>query len=354
LHSKGALKADESIDNAIINKPNEGGWTVDAQTGGFVFNREAESAISGWKKLGNSKAVTSVYQGQDLEQLYAALFGRKRSVLQAKIQSENTSFDEASVDQIDGYKMLPEVTWMRAKGKGEVTAEHVDYYYFKNNTSVFKNNVHPIVEWKNRQAKAPKICVLCKVNESKQKDDDELLMCTLCNRSFHLSCLHLKKSQIVGVSGLYGEEKDEGEWHCKECASQPMDVFTCWISLGDYTSSNSSLCVLPKSHRLLNNFFAPLKGNLLPGDYPGLQKNAALFHWQRAAVGLGDIILFNVKTVHGASKNTSDSFRLSMDTRVAASFFRPQVVFSANAKEGDPASSDDALQPSRNKKQKLN
>ena len=150
-------------------------------------------------------------------------------------------------------------------------------------------------------------------------------VCVL-DRGFHLSCLQVTKREIL-KGGMYGEEEAEGEWHCQQCAADPFDLFTCWISLGEYSPANSSLCVLPGSH-VLKDFFNPLKGNLLPGDYPALVKSK--WPWQKGRVGMGDIILFNVKTVHGASKNMSNSFRLSIDTRVSASYFKPSYWFGPN------------------------
>jgi hypothetical protein len=57
-----------------------------------------------WKALDYSKAMTDKYNGEMLHRLYGELFSQ--------------------------YKTLPSCTWLRAKGAGEITAAHVDYYYF--------------------------------------------------------------------------------------------------------------------------------------------------------------------------------------------------------------------------------
>ena len=177
---------------------NNGGWTVDAQTGGFVFNREKEDAIDGWYKLGNSIALTDVYNGECLKKLYTALFTQSRSPVSSTTTSASPrkrngytktpgekggpGMSGDAYMQYDGFNMLPQVTWLRAKGKGEVTADHADYYYFKNNTSVFINNRHPsVTDMASLQAKACGICQVCKLAKtSKQEEKDEFFTCRLC------------------------------------------------------------------------------------------------------------------------------------------------------------------------------
>ena len=47
--------------------------------------------------------------------------------------------------------------------------------------------------------------------------------------------------------------------------------------------------------------------------------------WRSSDMEAGDLLLFNVKTVHGASVNVSDEFRISMDTRVTFAERRPAL-----------------------------
>jgi len=293
LASKDAFEDGTPIEDAIIKNPKEGGWTVDAESGGFVFNREPDSAIRGWREIGWSDEVRSVYAGDDLRNFYRLLFGPERT---------NTT---------DGFKMLSEVTWLRAKGKGEVTAEHTDYYYFKENTSVYKDNRHPYVAGYSAEEKKA-------YAENSAKDDDGVhIRCDLCARVF-------ERAKVTPKLPADWCKEQNGEWHCEDCARQPFPFYTCWISLGNYQSGNSSLCVMPKS-QCLTEFHNPLKGNQLPHDFTTLVKNK--WGWYRAEITIGDIIIFNVKTVHAASKNISPSFRLSIDTRVSSNWFRPQCLY---------------------------
>jgi ectoine hydroxylase-related dioxygenase (phytanoyl-CoA dioxygenase family) len=56
--------------------------------------------------------------------------------------------------------------------------------------------------------------------------------------------------------------------------------------------------------------------------------------WQICDMKPGDIIIFNIKLVHGASENVSSEFRLSLDTRVVGS----PLVFNPRADTSDPIS----------------
>eukprot|EP00461_Guttulinopsis_vulgaris_P004750 UN04752 len=88
-----------SLSDAYINNTELDGWTVDAETGGFVNNRESDSAVAGWKKIGWCKEVRDVYAGDDLHAVYRFLWGQERT------------------EQEDGYVALTHNTWLRAKSK---------------------------------------------------------------------------------------------------------------------------------------------------------------------------------------------------------------------------------------------
>ena len=54
----------------------------------------------------------------------------------------------------------------------------------------------------------------------------------------------------------------------------------------------------------------------LPSDYQSLfapESNSVL--WHTSAVQAGDLILFDIRTVHASTTNSSKYFRISVDTR---------------------------------------
>jgi ectoine hydroxylase-related dioxygenase (phytanoyl-CoA dioxygenase family) len=106
--------------------------------------------------------------------------------------------------------------------------------------------------------------------------------------------------------------------YCPSCLNKPVDMWTCWIPLTKLSGTMSRLQVLPTSHLTISGYERPLhNAKLLPGDF--LIKQEQL-QWQTPSrMELGDIVLFNLKTVHRANPHTSSFFRLSIDTRVCKS-----------------------------------
>eukprot|EP00483_Globobulimina_turgida_P011959 UN11981 len=105
----------------------------------------------------------------------------------------------------------------------------------------------------------------------------------------------------------------EGPWHCPLCAAAPLAIYTTWISLSQLKAPRDSiLAMVPYSH-LLQEWDSPQSNSQVPGD----------FNWKMKWVipktaGYGDIVIFNIKTVHASSINKSSprSFRCSFDTRL--------------------------------------
>jgi hypothetical protein len=96
----------------------QAGWTTDAITGRVVDFRDPDEA--GWARVGASKAVQAIYNGPTL-QSYA----------------EQLLLDTDSPHRI---QTLPHYTWLRMKGRGDVTIEHADYYFFNRSTQMFAIN----------------------------------------------------------------------------------------------------------------------------------------------------------------------------------------------------------------------
>lgn len=194
----------------------------------------------------------------------------------------------------------PDCTWLRVMPSGGQTIVHADYYYFRTSTDLFSRN-------STRPAEAPSnVCGTC----SLVVPANSRVACALCGKQFHKKCC---------------QELFQGEYHCAACANSPFETFTCWIPLGHYTPLNGVLAVIPKSHTL-QGYDTPANNKLgkplVPGEYPAFSQRQNN-HWHTTAVHPGDLILFNIKTIHAATKNCAPCYRLSCDTRVAASPFDP-------------------------------
>jgi len=273
------------------------GWTVDAESGGIIGGREPDSAVAGWREVGNSKELTDVYDGAELHAFYQKLFAQDVSPSTSASSHRRT---------LPPYTSLPSCTWLRAKGPGEVTAEHADYYYFAKNTNIFGDfwQAKRDEDEKKQTEEERQTCQICRKND----DADSTLLCDLCDRGFHLRCLDPPLTSLP---------PDEQEWHCARCCNQPMSYWTCWVPLGDIEGYEGRLALIPGSHTLAG-YDKPVREDLLPGDFSRSFETSSV--WQTPTrLGQGDVILFNIKTIHAATRNGGEKFRLSLDTRVTTS-----------------------------------
>jgi hypothetical protein len=289
------------------------GLVVDAETGGsesFNNTKLKDSTTKEWSNIGKSAVMKNVYYGDSLKLLYQRLFENDASYTTRQSQRKNAL----------PYTALTDCTWLRAKGSGETTPEHVDYFYFANNTKIFstsyiekKMNSMMIgsddeedEEEDSSESEAEEGSHTCKLCHD-SKHAATTVICDICDHGYHLSCL---KPQLFEVP-------KEDCWNCYECRNQSFNYWTCWIPLGDLTANDGRLALIPESHNTYGGYTAPrkLEEELIPSEYTKQEERTA--KWVIPTnIGRGDIILFNIKTIHAASQHTGDKFRLSIDTRI--------------------------------------
>jgi 1-deoxypentalenic acid 11beta-hydroxylase len=96
------------------------------------------------------------------------------------------------------------------------------------------------------------------------------------------------------------------------------EMYVCWIPLGDYAPTDGGLSVCEQSHVLTQKHIesgvqADSKRELPPDFH---QKSVQLsLPWVGAEYKMGDVVIFDIRTVHSGLSNTSDRVRLSIDTR---------------------------------------
>jgi hypothetical protein len=280
------------------------GWTVDAESGGLVNapEKDDDAATQGWHGIGNSAELVAVYNGPSLHAFFLQLFAHE------------PSFQAHPTRNRDGHMpfvMLPNCTWLRAKGPGEVTAEHIDYYYFSKHSSIFGDHFvppHGTTEHLDEATREQQeTCQICHSNAR----PESTLICDLCGRGFHMDCLRPKVA--VAPTTIPGTDQEQ-EWHCYTCQNSPLPYWTTWVALGNISGLDGRLALIPGSHRL-EGVEAPTHDGLLPRGYTKSFESRAV--WQTpSTIAMGDIIVFNIKLVHGATSNAGERFRLSLDTRV--------------------------------------
>ena len=300
--AKTAASTSSSLSSSSSSKKMIPGWTVDAESGGIIGGREPDSAVKGWHAIGNSKELTDVYNGAALKSLYQSLFSQS---------TQYSSRPELAEAGLPAYSTLPSCTWLRAKGPGEVTAEHADYYYFAKNTHIFRDYWREEKDANVDSSPLPEsiedreTCQIC----HDPRDPDRTLICDLCEHGYHTDCLTPRLTNLP---------TEEQEFHCYKCQNKPMNYWTCWTALGDIGGHDGRLALVAGSHRL-SGYEAPVRDDLLPKEYTKSFESHSI--WQTPTrIDMGDIILFNIKTIHAATKNAGERFRLSLDTRVTTCF----------------------------------
>jgi ectoine hydroxylase-related dioxygenase (phytanoyl-CoA dioxygenase family) len=100
---------------------------------------------------------------------------------------------------------------------------------------------------------------------------------------------------------------------------------TVWTPLGDVPLTKGGLAVCAGSHRLPRKDYEEHREDELPrsfGDFVERCPDA----WLSANYRAGDVLVFDVKTVHGSPPNETNSSRASSDTRwQPASYFRTNL-----------------------------
>jgi len=319
IPARKAMMAQAAKDNAIVvsaqHKLIDGhiakagskwaeGYCVDGVTGSET-NGRADIDVEAWAQLGPSKVCRDVYNGAAIQQFWRSLFG------------------ESAV------KALVKQTFLRLMGSSG-TVQHSDYYYFKRDTHIFSGDDGRAAQDAAKQfLKANDLWQphfdefeqsKNKENESdnaerKTNDDDEAdLICGICKERYALSDLDAaRRDRLLRARKKKSDFGMEGEWHCPRCAQCPLSIFTTWISLSDSVGPKQSvLAVVPGSHRL-REWDTPRADAQLPGDFDWTLK------WRiPSKVNFGDVIIFNIKTVHASSLNVSSprAFRCSFDTRL--------------------------------------
>jgi hypothetical protein len=173
------------------------------------------------------------------------------------------------------------------------------------------------------------VCRVC----NKADAQENMVICDICEGSFHMNCATLPICDITAAT----------EWHCSTCVQSDLPVYTAWIPLQElHAEKDSILAIVPRSH-LCAGFDDPISAQLsLPSAFlthtPECSKircydtasatsmksssngsarapASKLAWWIPDKVEFGDLIIFNTKSIHGATANVSSRIRCSLDIR---------------------------------------
>lgn len=300
----------------------EQGYCVDAISGSETNERESID-INAWNKIGPSDVMKDVYGSNQIRSFWNELF------------ADCNNNDKICV------KPLPKQTFLRLMGDSG-TQEHADYYYFKKDTKIFSGNdgrsaINSLKKYKLQnnlkvqninEIDATVMKNLIKIDNINDIIDNnnlnnKILKCHICENIYLQSSLDNKRLERLkkggfGVSGYEIDQNNinESTWHCPSCMIECFGIYTTWISLSNLNllkNKDSILSLCPKSH-LLSLWDIPQSSNKqLCSDFKWTMP------WVIANnVNVGDIILFNVKTIHASTFNLTKPkvYRVSCDTRI--------------------------------------
>ena len=123
-------------------------------------------------------------------------------------------------------------------------------------------------------------------------------------------------TKLPHVSSVTSWHQDIRYWHYEN-----DNLLSVWLSLGDEFLDNGLLEFIPGSHRMT---FTPGQFDEKSGFRDDLPQNRAIID-KRVHFDLkkGDVVLFHAKTLHAASKNNTDSPKISFVYSVRGISNRP-------------------------------
>lgn len=312
---------------AKFNQTHKVGWTVYGVTGevvGVPDSQVDEAVEEKWKRLMNEEILPKSYGSPELLTFYEAIF---------------TKTDPFNTEKNRIPSPLPDCTWLRIRGQRELTAEHMDYYYFKEHTSIFDHYMTEESQtWREFHDEKSRIpdgttCNVClepvdwDLQEEEvdfppiptvsdlQKWSHTFSRCKICHRCTHHTCFYLNEPD-KGNPKMFPNLR--GGYHCSRCANAPLNYWTVWMPLGSVKLKNGRLALVPGSHKTFNKGFQD-STSIVPSCLTGTEAGRTTLKtqiWYGADMEPGDFIMFNIKTLHAANENRSDTFRISIDTRV--------------------------------------
>lgn len=173
-------------------------------------------------------------------------------------------------------------TYLRRKARTAHTGLHADYFHYRRESLLMEGLPDA----------GGDACSTCNVD-----DGMEMLLCERCGCGVHPLCVFPRVAVMP-----------EGHWFCAACERQPFEYFTVWVPLHELVEKQHSiLSVVPGSHRLRDWNHRLSEDTRCPGDIDPARLCSG-------PLPLGTAIVFNVKTVHGATRGREA--RTSLDFRV--------------------------------------
>jgi hypothetical protein len=282
-----------------------------------------------YEKICSTHAIQSViaYCEMYLKQLFQHMHSGN---------SSNACHNDNSMNENKIFTIYNDQTWLRFKGIGDITVPHADYYhgrikttmYMKkvtSNTGINSNAANNLNDNPNDKHEN-KNCDSTICNGCNRMDHESKLFCNMCELHWHLTCFNAYKYKSI---------PEDKVWYCHKCSTADIPHYTIWLPLMPMMYEHGMLQLLSQSHSRYKQWLNPTANGLssgdvpnLPGDYQNDTCSASYIidntsnrdsdkwvSYLQSPLNPGDVIVFNCKTIHAASKNNSKDYRFSMDVR---------------------------------------
>merc|ERR1719334_706812 len=122
----------------------------------------------------------------------------------------------------------------------------------------------------------------------------------------------------VRVKGTNESTDEHSDYY--RFADHCHQMVTVWMPLMDIPIGKGPLAICPGSHLLIdyeqsdgeNMEFADYKESELPADFESFNESTI---WKTTHFKKGDLLIFDIRTVHASLSNLTKHFRVSIDTR---------------------------------------
>ena len=136
------------------------------------------------------------------------------------------------------------------------------------------------------------------------------------------STLRTKWLRVMGINENTDEHADFYRFSHFNVAKR---MLTCWIPLGSYTAHEGTLAICESTHHLISfdEFDEDQSDSKseLPSHFDLASSSCV---WRTGDFQAGDLCIFDIRTIHASTKNQSECFRISVDSRWQPSSLIPE------------------------------
>ncbi len=199
-------------------------------------------------------------------------------------------------------------TYFSLFDQGEYMRYQNDWIHIRNHEDSHGCNNHPSIRFLRRKEfkKIINSNLIKKISTKLLRTDNSILCPRMIVRSF---------SNISERCTYAHRDKEYFK------SSRPKNIITCWIPLGNVGANTGQLIYLLDSHKREEDIDKLVNSEkIISKDLKDLS-NSLNLKWYRPIIEIGDVIFHSLEIIHSSFDSKSNTPRLSIDLRFAASDF---------------------------------